>query len=202
MTAILGYVDLLVETSDPADRERYVERLRTRAESIAALGEQAQHTEEAFDEEHRVKTAVDPAAVAETVRVRYREDHPEATIRFDAPAAVPTVYADGLLERAVDAVLENALEHHQATPTVEVRIEPVDDRWVDVVVADDGPGIPDRERQILSGPSEITQLDHSMGLGLWVARWVVEGVDGRLRFGDVDDGTTVRLRLRRVQASP
>ena len=74
-------------------------------------------------------------AVAETVCVRYREDHPEATMRFGAPAEVPTVYADGLLERAVDAVVENALEHHQRTPTVEVRIEPVDDRWVDVVVA-------------------------------------------------------------------
>ena len=56
-------------------------------------------------------------------------------MRFGAPAEVPTVYADGLLERAVDAVVENALEHHRRTPTVEVRIEPVDDRWVDVVVA-------------------------------------------------------------------
>jgi signal transduction histidine kinase len=54
----------------------------------------------------------------------------------------------------------------------------------------------------MSGQREITQPDHSTGLGLWVARWVVEGVDGRLRFGDADDGTTVRLRLRRVQASP
>jgi len=201
MTAILGYVDLLAEAPGPAGRERYVERLRDRAESVTALGEQIRHIEQAFEAEHRVKFAVDPAAVVQAVCAQHRAERPDATLRFDAPPEVRTVFADGLLERAVDAVIENALEHHEGTPIVEVRVEPVDDRWVDIVVSGDGPGIPERERQILSGRREITQLDHSMGLGLWVARRVVEDVDGSLRFGDADDGTTVRLRLRRTEAS-
>ncbi|WP_254839969.1 sensor histidine kinase [Natronomonas marina] len=201
ITAMTGYIDLLEEVAEAPETERYVEGLRGRAESIAALGEQAQHIEEAFDEEHRVKSAVDPAAVAGTVLARYREEHPAATVEFSAPDDAPMALADRLLERAVDAVVENAFEHHDGTPAVEATVEPHGDRWVDVVVSDDGPGIPERERRILSGEREITQLDHSMGLGLWVARWVVEGVGGRLRFDDREDGTTVRLRLQRPRAS-
>lgn len=202
VTAIKGYVDLIEEAMVVDEPTEYIERLRDRADSIAALGEQAHHIEAALDEDQRTEGAVDPTAAARAVCARYRESEPSATIEFEAPADPPMVQADSLLERAIDAVVENAVEHTDGEPTIDVTVERSGDRWVDVVVSDDGPGIPERERRILADEREITQLDHSMGLGLWVARWVVEGVDGRLTFDDCDDGTTVRLRLLRADASP
>lgn len=117
MTAILGYVDLLAEAPGPAGRERYVERLRDRAESVTALGEQIRHIEQAFEEEHRVKFAVDPAAVVQAVCAQHRAERPDATLRFDAPPEVRTVFADGLLERAVDAVIEKSSNTTRGRPS-------------------------------------------------------------------------------------
>ena len=200
ITAMRGHVDRLAETTD-GETARHAELLRDHVESIAALGEQARDIEEAIDEDGRTRSPVDPATVAERVCRRHDRETSEATIRFTAPENPPSALADGFLERAVDAVVENALEHHDGTPTVEIAVEPVDDRWVDIVVADDGPGIPERERRVVGGETAVTQLDHGTGLGLWVARWVLESVDGRLLFGDADDGAVVRLRLRRTEAS-
>jgi len=41
-------------------------------------------------------------------------------------------------------------------------------------------------------------MEHSRGLGLWVTRWILEGVGGQLVFGDQSDGGSVTLRLRRA----
>ncbi|PSQ09256.1 hypothetical protein BRC95_01400 [Halobacteriales archaeon QS_5_68_33] len=63
-------------------------------------------------------------------------------------------------------------------------------------VADDGPGIPDHERSAVGESTEITQLEHGSGLGLWVVRWVCESCGGRLRFGESDlGGAAVVLSL-------
>ena len=55
-------------------------------------------------------------------------------------------------------------------------------RWVELRVADDGPGIPERERAVVADDHDITQLNHASGMGLWLVRRVVEGYDGRVGF--------------------
>jgi signal transduction histidine kinase len=65
-------------------------------------------------------------------------------------------------------------------------------------VSDNGPGIPQREQEIVTGDRTITQLDHGSGLGLWVAKWIVEDYGGELSFEADEAGTTVVLRLERA----
>jgi signal transduction histidine kinase len=65
-----------------------------------------------------------------------------------------------------------------------------------VSVADDGPGIPDHERAVLTDGEE-TALEHGSGLGLWLVHWVVERSGGRLSFAENDPrGSVVRMDLR------
>jgi len=197
MNAIMGYADLLSAADEQPDAG-YAEKIHDKAMGVADLGNQVRWIEQALDGD-REPTAVDPSAVVAEVAGEYRRATPDVTVRLDDADAVPAV-ADDLLELAVGNLLENALEHAD-DPTVEVDIAPADedpDAWVDVTVRDDGPGIPDRELAVVGGDREITQLDHSRGLGLWVTRWVLEGVGGRLVFGDQSDGGSVVLRLRRA----
>jgi len=192
MNAIMGYADLLAGSD--SDDAAYARRISTTAAAVAELSDQVRSIEQALDRE-RESTTVDAARVVAHVAREY----PETTIRVDDEEAVPAV-ADGLLELAVETILENAVEHVE-DPTVEIEIAPADvdpDTWVDVVVRDDGPGIPDREQAVVAGHREITQVDHSRGLGLWVTRWILEGVGGRLVFGDQAGGGSVVLRLRRA----
>jgi len=203
MTGVIGYADLLADTLEAPEHREYAERIHRQANDVAKLGEQVQRIEQALDRERR-RLEVDPGAVATDVAAQYRESHPEATVRVggsadDADAETDVLaVADDLLELAVGNLVENAIEHHEDTPTVDVTVA-TDGEWVDLTVADDGPGIPERERAIVGGDREITQLDHSRGLGLWVARWIVEGVGGQLRFGEADgEGAEVTLRLQRA----
>lgn len=140
--------------------------LRDRADSIAALGQQADELEAALDEQRRTRRVLDPAEVGRQVCAETGEAHPAATVEFDAPADPACVLADHPLGRAIEELVENSVVHDDGDPTVTVTVEPAGDRWVDVVVDDDGPGIPTREREIQGGDREITQLDHSIGLGL------------------------------------
>ncbi|WP_232745051.1 ATP-binding protein [Halorubrum aethiopicum] len=66
-----------------------------------------------------------------------------------------------------------------------------------MTVADDGPGIAEGIREVVSGDAPVTQLRHNSGLGLWIVAWVVEAYGGSVRFdaGIDGEGTTVRLRL-------
>jgi signal transduction histidine kinase len=63
-----------------------------------------------------------------------------------------------------------------------------------VTISENGPGIPDEERRVLEAGTE-TPLEHSSGLGLWFAYWLVHYVGGDITL-DVDDGgTTVAVTL-------
>jgi len=93
---------------------------------------------------------------------------------------------------AVTELVENALTHGGARPTVTVTVED-EGEWVTVEVSDDGPGIDPEELAALETGAE-RPLSHASGLGLWLVSWTVESSGGDVSF-DVEDGTTVRLRL-------
>lgn len=198
MTAIIGYADLLVESVENPTLREYAEVIQQRSNKVADLGKQVQRIEQALDRENRRRTAIDPVAVAETVAAEFQAAHPEATIRVVDEVATEVI-ADELLERSLGNLVENAIEHHDGTPAVDIELSAVGD-WVDITVRDDGPGIPERERAVVSGRREITQLDHSVGLGLWVTRWIVDGVGGRLIFEEDANGSAVTLRLQRLSS--
>ncbi len=195
MTAIIGYADML--TADASgERREFAERIHSEAIDVSKLAEQVKRIEQALDVD-RKRVSIDPESVVRGLAERFRAQYPEATIRVRADEC-GAVVADELLETAVENLVENAIEHHPGEPTVEIGLSTVDGEWLDLSVRDDGEGIPERERAIVSGDREITQLDHSRGLGLWVSKWIVSGVNGRLLFGDAPSGSEVVLRLRRA----
>lgn len=73
-----------------------------------------------------------------------------------------------------------------------------DSERVRVVVADNGPGISDYERKVVTGDRE-TALEHGSGIGLWLSRWLVEHSGGTLDFGGNEPrGTVVTLSFARA----
>lgn len=69
---------------------------------------------------------------------------------------------------------------------------------VRIVVADNGPGISDYEREVVTGDRE-TALEHGSGIGLWLSRWLVEHSGGTLDFGGNEPrGTVVTLSFARA----
>jgi signal transduction histidine kinase len=107
------------------------------------------------------------------------------------------VRSSDLLGLAVDNLLENAVVHTTSlSPTVEVTVRRDEETGtVEVSVADDGPGIPRQEREVLVDGQE-TPLDHGSGIGLWLVNWIVSESMGTVSFGENDPtGSVVTLRL-------
>ncbi len=111
--------------------------------------------------------------------------------------------ADGRLKTALSELLQNAIIHNdQPTPEVAVTTTPSSGGdtgdWITVVVADNGPGIPDNEQRTIDSGEE-TPLQHGTGLGLWIVYWTVSLFGGEVSIEDNSPrGTRVVLNLPRA----
>jgi two-component system OmpR family sensor kinase len=124
----------------------------------------------------------------------FRERHPGASVEMDVPEGV-RVSAYPELEHVFGELFENAVEHTDGDVHITVGVRQTGGR-VMVDVADDGPGLPEMERQVLKEGME-KPLHHSQGLGLWIVRIIVEESGGTLAVVDNEpEGTIVRLELR------
>jgi len=122
-----------------------------------------------------------------------RADNPSGEFSVSCPSEV-TAFALPELEHAVDELVENAAEHAEADPEIDVRVARVDDD-VEITIRDNCPPIPPEERHIIADRWEMDDIHHTVGMGLWLAYWVTDRCDGDLSFDTHDDGNTVTLRV-------
>jgi signal transduction histidine kinase len=102
----------------------------------------------------------------------------------------------GTVGQVLDVLLENALEHGRGTIRVDVTR---DGRAAVISVADDGPGVPeaDRERIFERGASRAGRT----GIGLHLARTLAEGDGGAIRVSSAG-ASRFELRLPAAERLP
>jgi PAS domain S-box-containing protein len=193
LTVILGQADQLRLELDDEDKLEMVDTVLDTAREVATMSEKSQQIEQVIGHSASDRT-VDVATVARRVAATYGQEYPDATVSVDAPDALP-VRGDSQLESAVGNLVENAIVHNDDdSPRVEIAVGAADGTAT-VSVADDGPGIPETERAVITGDDDITQLTHGSGIGLWLVRWIAESCGGELSFADTAAGSEVALTL-------
>lgn len=129
----------------------------------------------------------------------FTDRYPGADVETDVPEGV-LVIAYPELERVFRELFENAAEHSEGAPAIRIGVRQTGDT-VTVDVADDGPGLPEMEREVLQRGME-KPLTHSKGLGLWIVRVIVDESGGDLHVVDNEpEGTIVRIQLPAPQVS-
>jgi len=203
LNVILGLADQLTQSLETSEMSTAAvgNRLKQRALELVETTRRARELESVID---RSETETAPIAVDDLVEetcAKLQTDIPAGQLiaRTDSPAVG---IGGSALREAVAELVENAFEHTTAEPTVEVRVEHHRRRGkITITVADDGPGIPLDERAVIDGSRSISPLEHASGLGLWLAKWIVEAYGGKLAFVGPDDrlgGAAVELRLRQA----
>ena len=136
-------------------------------------------------------TQLDPVASLDTMLELERETtvRPLACV-LDAAPDTHLRAERRLFERAVENLVRNAVRHASSAVTVRVRREGA---WVSVSVCDDGPGVPESERERVLLP--FVRLDRARsrssggaGLGLAIARRIVERHGGRIAVDRAPEG--------------
>ena len=191
MNAINGWATTVQNAGDESiveagDRIERISRQLTELSETARELEQQAHRErdpQRLDLPTLVRDAVDPQ----------RERFPSAAfeVRIETERAV---CAGPELETALGELVENAAKH-ATDPTVEV-VARDDDEWIEFTVTDDGPGIDEMERNVVSAGGE-TALEHGSGLGLWVVNWIVTRYGGSFQLTSRSErtGTVATIRL-------
>jgi signal transduction histidine kinase len=104
------------------------------------------------------------------------------------------------LQRAVRNLVDNAARHARTTVTIAISTAGED---ADLVVADDGPGIADADRdrvfdRFVRLDDDRSRLGGGTGLGLPIARDIIAAHGGTITIGHAPGGgATVRVRLPR-----
>jgi two-component system sensor histidine kinase MprB len=133
-------------------------------------------------------------------RVRRRRND----IEFDAVITPWQVYGDGGgLARAVLNLLDNAAKWSPPSGRVGVRLRQIDPTHAELVVSDQGPGIPPQERRLVFERffrSTSARAMPGSGLGLAIVKQVVLKHGGTLRVEDAvpggqPPGTSIRVVL-------
>ena len=111
----------------------------------------------------------------------------------------------GRLARAIDNLIDNAISFSPAGGLVEVVASHVGDDVL-VRIDDEGPGVPDAQREAIfnrfhSVRPEGEGFGRHSGLGLAIARAIVEGHDGKIDVTDRDDAPSGARFVIRLPAA-
>lgn len=121
-------------------------------------------------------------------------------IAGDDTKAVSVLGDAGLLQRALDNVLQNALDHTPPGKSINVSVLVVQGR-IEVAIADDGPGAPEDLLAHLFEPffrADKSRGGKGWGLGLAIARDIVSAHDGSIAAHNRPDGglqVTIQLPI-------
>ena len=113
--------------------------------------------------------------------------HPEREL-VSSRAGVAVAGDEDAIRQLIWILLDNAMRHARSRVSVTLTRE---GEWARLTVADDGPGIPPEEREHVFERfyrSDRSRTGHGAGLGLSIARWIVEQHRGRILAGEGADG--------------
>ncbi len=191
MNIVAACAEQLSTTADEEELE-LVETIRERANDVASLGDTARRIETLL--ENADEEAYEPLeTMLDRVLERGRSQYPTASFETVWTTEQGTVYCPRTIQPVLWSLFENAAT--EADASVTIFVTPGTDGYVSVTVADDGPVIPQREREVLKSGTE-TPLDHTSGLGLWLAVWGVRSIGGTIDFeSEAETGNAITLHV-------
>jgi signal transduction histidine kinase len=148
---------------------------------------------------------VDLAALATEVGELYAPlvEEKDASLAIDAPAGHVINGDPHLLVQAVGNLVDNAVKFTPVHGAIALRIAAADAGRVEIVVADNGPGIAEPELAMVTRRFYRGRMNHGeagIGLGLSVVEAVARLHEGSLSLRDNHPGLVAALRLPAVAA--
>ena len=212
VTNILGYVETLDEYTDmsPDERSRFIAIIRRNADRLAAIIEDMLELARLESPESgglREIVRTDVAELLEDVRGAFIPDveRKHIELRLDVEPGVSAEINRGLMSQAVSNLVANAIRYspeHTAIHLRAARVEGEPGRpLVELVVEDEGPGIPEEhlarlfERFYRVDPARSRELGGT-GLGLAIAKHVAMLHGGEIGVtSEIDAGSRFWIRL-------
>lgn len=197
----LNYLTVLKRRDDlPDDAQHYLKTSHAAVEDIADLLRRIDVLSE-LDDLH--PEPVDASAILRSVGERATSKNGDAlTIRYELPDGPAAVAGSPLLEEVFGNLVGNAIRHAGEDATIVLGAERDGTDWI-LTVADDGPGIPDADKQRIFDRSKHDESAGGKGLGLYIVQTITRALDGKVWVadrvpGEVQAGAAFKVRLPAV----
>lgn len=196
LTVVIGISEELIRELEGPGADRQTEMMMETATRMLRYTEQASRIRRVTarkDHQSELDLAEEIPAILERIPIV----EAGVDVRTQLPATAP-VKVNHMFGEAVEELVRNAIEHNDSPePRVEVTVDrtagPI--HLVEICVSDNGSGIPDKVVSVLK-ESEVDQLSHLQGMGLWFVHWVVAESDGHMIVDEnADGGALVRVRV-------
>ncbi|HUQ51555.1 MAG TPA: ATP-binding protein, partial [Gammaproteobacteria bacterium] len=201
LTSLHGFLETLAHKQDlsAAERERYFKTALAQSDKVARLAHELfelarlEHDASSLEREpfslgdlvHDVVQQLGMLAAAKRQR-----------LTANVPASLPNVEGSlRLIDRALMNLIGNAIRHSPEGGEIAIELRPVDG-GVEVVVRDEGPGIPAEVRETLLGTPAFGGRRVATGLGLQIVRRILELHGSRMELDDSARGTCMRFELK------
>lgn len=209
LTTILGYAEMLSDSTEGGQRG-YAEKILIQTNRLTQMIEGFLSITRI--ESGRYKINAFPFSPLDTIQdcisgIKHGCDKKNIMVDVLLPAKATPIHGDeSLIVQALLNVLDNAVKYspHGGHITVELREK---EAVHAVKVSDEGPGVPEDERQMMLEKfvrgSEVEGETKGFGLGLSFVRQVIEGHGGNITIGSaVGGGCLVELTLPKAGAEP
>lgn len=193
LTVIRGYMDEAKQRSDDSEIVELLAKAGEKASELVAAGETAREIEATIGAKEVYRTEIDLESRLTQLKAGLTQEFPHASVEIDCKRERIETDPD-LLDSVLGELLENAIRHNDSDERAVTISATTGENEIELMIADNGPGIPDHEIETLQHGQE-TALEHGSGLGLWLVKWGVMRLGGDLTFESDDDGTTVIVRL-------
>lgn len=196
LNIIQGYTNMLTDSTANSDSQDAVAGVTEAVNDLLGISQQARRIEGTFLDD---ESSQECQRLSEVVREEIDEINPEAVAETTVSLPETEYRVDPELGSAIRELLSNAITHNDSpNPEVTITVETTTTSgmpWVALKIADNGPGIPENERQVLR-EGEESPLLHGQGLGLWLVNWIVTELGGDIEIRDNDPrGSIVTLRV-------
>ena len=181
--AAIGYTE---RAKDGADRLRKILRAMSEASRVEELMKNAEL--EKFD----------LATVVESTVMAYRDVYPDREFSFERDgASFPASGSPELLIQMLDKFVDNAVSFSASGDKIEIALSSANRETI-LSISNPGPPLPERMRTQMfdSMVSMRPSKDNKhLGLGLYVAKLIADGHDGRIKADNIEGGVRFTIVL-------
>jgi len=184
---ILSWAKVL-ERDDHVDAEgrEHVDTILRNTQDAVDLTESAKDLADVILSPSTDRSAVDIASVIEREVRSISSATETGTVRIEDRIPATAVAADDMLDSVFRNLLKNAIQHND-TDRPAVTVSAVEhDEHMEIRVADNGPGVPDGQKEVIFGRGERGLESEGTGIGLYLVDTLVGRYGGEVWVEDED----------------
>lgn len=184
LQVVTSYADLLAARCENADEKKYIDKIGSSADHAIDLTGTAREIADVMLSVTGEQQQINLRGVLEKEVSEVQSSYSDSAVTTETPIPSVSIYASDVISSVFRNLLKNAIQHNNK-PIAEVSVSATEqDESVKIRIADNGPGVPDDQKDAIFGKGERGLESAGTGFGLYLIETLVTSYDGEVWVED------------------